>query len=272
MPTEDRVSDTTPPSVDELLQRVEEVAPLPHVATRVIQVTEEDPFLAYDPAIIATDTALTVKMLRGANSAFYGYPRRITTVRDSVVLIGFRAVRATAIAAAIIDLFPGADDGPFGIDLFWGHAVACGLVAEAIARETGRARPDEAFTAGLLHDLGQLVLSQYEPERFGRGLYRAMNGAEPMEVAERLEFGYDHAQLGAALTSQWNFPSDICTAIAEHHNLDQAPDLRGLTYVHTQANGPCHKHGLWCGLDTLDGTKGYGAPGSISDDLSSRRS
>ncbi len=207
MPTEDWAPNGAPPSIDDLLQRVEELAPLPHVATRVIQVTEEDTFSAYDlAAIIATDTALTAKILRVANSAFYGYPRRITTVRDSVVLIGFRAVRATAIAAAIIDLFPGADDGPFSMDLFWGHAVACGVVAEAIARETGHARPDEAFTAGILHDLGRLVLSQYEPERFGRVLYRALNGAEEMQIAERVEFGYDHTQVGSALTEQWSFP------------------------------------------------------------------
>jgi putative nucleotidyltransferase with HDIG domain len=267
VPTENWAFDNTPPTIDELLQRVEELAPLPHVASRVIQVTEEDTFSAYDlAAIIATDTALTAKMLRVTNSAFYAYPRRITTVRDSVVLIGFRVVRATAIAAAIIDLFPGADDGPFNSDLFWGHAVACGVVAEAIARETGHARPDEAFTVGILHDLGRLVLSQYEPERFGRVLSRAIDGTEPMEIAERLEFGYDHAELGAALTSQWNFPSKICTAIAEHHNLEQAPDRSGLTYVLAQANALCHKHGLWCGLDTLDGAKAYGPPGSITDD------
>ncbi len=245
MPTEDWAPNGAPPSIDDLLQRVEELAPLPHVATRVIQVTEEDTFSAYDLA------AIIAKILRVANSAFYGYPRRITTVRDSVVLIGFRAVRATAIAAAIIDLFPGADDGPFSMDLFWGHAVACGVVAEAIARETGHARPDEAFTAGILHDLGRLVLSQYEPERFGRVLYRALNGAEEMQIAERVEFGYDHTQVGSALTEQWSFPP---------------PDRSGLTYVLTQANALCHKHGLWCGLDTLDGAKAYGPPGSVSDD------
>jgi putative nucleotidyltransferase with HDIG domain len=267
VPTENWAFDNTPPTIDELLQRVEALAPLPHVATRVIQVTEEDTFSAYDlAAIIATDTALTAKMLRVANSPFYGYPRRIATVRDSVVLIGFRAVRATAIAAAIVDLFPGADRGPFKIDLFWGHAVACGIVADTMARETGDARPDEAFTVGILHDLGRLVLSQYEPVRFGRALDRAIHGAEPMENAERAEFGFDHAQLGAALTSHWNFPSELCTAIAEHHNLEQRPDRSGLADVLTQANALCHKHGLWCGLDTLDGAKAYGSPVSITDD------
>ena len=246
----------TPQSMKSLLDRVEELAPLPHVASRVISVAEDDRFSAYDlSAIVATDTALTAKILRLANSAYYGYPRRITTVRDAVVLIGFRTVRATAIAAAVIDLFPAKALGPFSTDLFRGHSVACALVAEALAKETGHAKPDEAFTAGILHDMGRMVMAQYQPAEFGQALYRALRRQQPLWEAEDEQFGFDHAALGSELARRWNFPGELTAAIAEHHDLQHAPDRSGLTYVLVQANVICHQHGLWCGLDTEDGAK-----------------
>ncbi len=243
-------------TLTELLDQVESLAPLPAVASRVMQVVEEDRFSAYDlAAVIATDTALTAKILRLANSAFYGYPRRIATVRDGVVLIGFRAVRSTAVAAAIVEMFPPSGHGPFQVDLFWGHSVACGLVAEIMARETGYARPDQAFTAGILHDIGRLLLSQYQPDGFGQALYRALQDGAPLEEAERIQFGFDHSLLGARLAERWNFPGELCQAIQHHHDLAHAMDRSGLTYVVAHANALCHQHGLWCGLDSDVGTQ-----------------
>ena len=241
--------------MEDLLDQVEALAPLPHVASRVIQLAEGNRFSAYDlAAVIATDTALTAKILRLANSAHYGFPRRIKTVRDSVVLIGFRAVRATAIAAAVIDLFP-EGNGRFNIDLFWGHSVACALVAETLAKETGHAKPDEAFTAGILHDIGRLILNQYQAERFAQTLFVAINQQQSLETVERAQFGFDHTQVGAGLAERWSLPKSLCAAISNHHNLQIAPDRDGLTYVVAHANAICHRYGLWCGLDTEDGSR-----------------
>ncbi len=248
------------PTLAQLLDRVDELTPLPHVSARVIQLAEDERFSAYDlAAVISTDTALTAKILRLANSAYYGFPRRIMTVRDAVVLIGFRAVRASAIAASMIDLFTTEDDEDeqFSSDLFWGHSVACALVAETMAKETGYARPDEAFTAGILHDVGRLVLSQYAEEAFTRALVGALEEGTPLIDAERAEFGYDHAETGGKLAERWSFPSEITEAIADHHNLRSAPDRSGLTYVVAHANALCHRHGLWCGLDAEDGSRVY---------------
>lgn len=246
------------PSLEALLDRVEELAPLPQAASRVIGVTEDDRFSAYDlAAIIATDTALTAKILRLANSASYGFPRRIATVRDAVVLIGFRSVRSMAIAASILDLITVSSESRFNGDLFWGHSVACGLAAEAMARESRDARPDEAFTAGVLHDVGRLVLSQYAADAFGRALYLALQEARPLIDVERSQFGYDHAQVGAGLAQRWHFPDNVREAIADHHDLAITADRSGLTYVVAHANALCHRHRLWCGLDTDEGARVY---------------
>ena len=242
--------------ISELLDQVEALAPLPGVARRVIQITEDDRFSAYDLAsVMATDAALVAKLLRLANSAYYGYPRRISTVRDAVVLIGFRAVRSTAIAAAIMDLYPGSDTGPFSVDLFWGHSVACGLMAESIAQETGGAKPEEAFTAGVLHDIGRLLLNQYQTERFGQTVWKALRQGTSLHEAEAQEFGYDHALLGARLAERWNFPEELCRAIAEHHDLGRGADRSGLSSVVARANELCHWFGLWCGFDTVEGAR-----------------
>ena len=246
------------PPLGELLDHIESIAPLPHVAGRVVQVAEDERFSAYDlAAIIATDTAMTAKILRLANSAYYGFPRRIATVRDAVVLIGFRAVRATAVAAAVADLFPKQGSTRFDADLFWAHCVACGSVAEIIAKETNQARPDEAFTAGILHDIGRLVLAQYVPGPFDRALDQALERGAAMEAVETDVFGYDHAQLGAALTQRWNLPIEICTAIAGHHDLTVDPAEAPLTYVLAQSNRFCRSVGFWCGLDTAEGARVY---------------
>ena len=242
--------------LEDLLDQVESIAPLPHVATRVIQVGEDERFSAYDLAsIIATDTAMTAKILRLANSAYYGFPRRISTVRDAVVLIGFRAVRATAIAAAVVDMFNKDGDPRFHGDLVWAHSVACASVAEVLAKRSRDVRPDEAFSAGILHDLGRLVLSQYARAPFARALDRATQEPAALETIETEIFGYDHAEVGAALARRWSFPTEVSQAIAEHHD---AASPTPLVAVLARANQFCRDVGLWCGLDTEDGARAFG--------------
>ena len=246
------------PTLEALLEEVERLMPLPQAASRVVQVTTGERFSAYDLAeVVATDTALTAKILRLANSAYYGFPRRITTVRDAVVLIGFRTVRATAIAAAMIDMLPPSRVDRFHSDLFWSHSVACALVGEAMARETGLARADEAFTVGILHDVGRLVFSQLASAAFKRALEAALAEQQPLAAAEQAELGYDHAQAGASLARRWNFPREICRAIQDHHHLEVDPQRSGLTYVVAHANALCQRHGLWCGLDPAEGAQVY---------------
>ena len=246
----------TQEAINELIEEVDALAPLPGVARRVIQVTDGDRFSANDLAgVLATDAALTAKLLRLGNSAFYGYARRITTVRDAVILLGFREVRATAIATSIMDLFPGVETGPFSVDLFWGHSVAAGVMAEVLAKETGYAKPEEAFTAGVLHDIGRLVLTQYRTDLFGEAVWHALGERIPLRQAEQERLGYDHAEVGALLAERWNFPEELCLAIGEHEDLDRLDEQNGLSFVVALANAFCHQLGLWCGLDTDDGAR-----------------
>ena len=249
-------------AMNTLLDEVEALASLPHAAHRVIQIAEDEHFSAYDlAAVIATDTALTAKILRLANSAFYGYARQINTKRDVVVLLGFRTVRSTAIAAAVVDVFPSRGQEPFDPDLFWGHCTACAVIAEALARESGQVRPDVAFTAAILHDVGRLVLAQYESDRFHRVLQESLHDEAQLQEREVAEFGFDHAALGAEFAARWNLPDELVDAIARHHEAPTDGTADNPPHeVISLANSVCLEQGFWRGLDTDDGARVFPRP------------
>ena len=165
------------------MQEIAELRPLPSVALRVLEIAESEHFSAHELAqAIGTDAALTAKMPRLANSAYYGFPRRISTVRDAVVLLGFRAVRSATLATCVIDTMPrGAqiDDRTF-----WHFSITVGMLAEVLARSTRR-HADEAFTAGVLHNIGRLALDQQRPDALRRAMATFRNDGRIHEFADR---------------------------------------------------------------------------------------
>ncbi len=239
--------------VDTLADRVNDLQPLPEVATRVMQLAESTEFSAGDlAAVVSSDQALTAKLLRLANSAYYGFSRRIATVRDAVVLLGFREVRALAMAASVMDLFSTRHRGPFNLDLFWGHSVAAALVAESLAKETGYAAPEESYTAGILHDVGKLILNQYMPQEYAAVVEIALGQGLPIHQAEQRTLGFTHAAVGAKLAERWRFPPQLTAAVGDHHRANISRERSPLTYVVARANAMCHEYGLWAGFEYDD--------------------
>ncbi len=236
-------------AIESFVRQVNDLAPLPAVALKVLQLAENDDVSAHDLAsAIATDQAMTATVLKLANSAYYAAGREITTVRDAVVLLGMVEVRRLALTTALMGRF--VDSGALSIVSFWGHALAVGMVAEVMARNTRLAPPEEAYTAGILHDIGKLIMNQYAQEHFDAAASLATNKGLPLERAEAEVFGFSHAQLGGRLAEVWRLPAALAEAIAEHH-ASPGPD-RGLCYVVAQANDLCRDHGLWCGFDDIE--------------------
>ena len=191
-----------------------ELRPLSPVARSIIENTEDRRFSAHELAAgIASDPVLTAKMLRLANSAYDGFPRWITTARDAVVLLGFRAVRSTTLATCLIDAMPGSNHLDYG--RFWRFSVSTAMVAEVLARSSGLA-PEEAFTAGVLHEIGRLALDQHVPQGFAQAVRHAQLQRIELHEAERDVLGYTDAQLGAALCAHWNFPQALVDAVGQH--------------------------------------------------------
>lgn len=235
----------------ELLDRVDELPPLPAVAAKVMGMAEDDRTSAMDLAgVLATDQALTAKLIRISNSAYYGFARRISTVREAVVMLGFKQVRQVSVGASMMNAFKrnGINDG-FDLDLFWGHSVAVAVASEAVARKTLGAKPEDAFTAGILHDIGRLVLRMGMPEEFARAVAIARSGELALHEAELETTGYSHDEIGQALGERWKFPGHLVDAIRCHHDETLSASADGLAGVVAQSNRLLLHYGLFCGYD-----------------------
>jgi len=241
---------------NELLNRIDDLPPLPAVAARVMSMAEDDKTSAMDMAqVLSTDQALTAKLIRVSNSAYYGFARRISTVREAVVMLGFKQVRQVAVGASMMNAFKQSrvKGSPFDIDLFWGHSVAVAVAAEQLAKKTHAAKAEDAFTAGILHDIGRLVLWQTMPDEFLAAVALARGGSLPLHEAELHTTGYAHDEIGHALGERWKFPGHLIDAVKCHHDLSLNPQEDGLSGVIAQANRLMNHYGLYCGYDLPDG-------------------
>lgn len=233
-----------------IVNRTAELTPLRSVAARAISIAEDERSAALDlAAVISSDQALTARLLRLSNSAYYGYARRISTVREAVILLGMRTVRSVAITSGIIDSFRETDLGEFDHDLFWAHSVTVGIVAEAIARDTKVARPEDAFTAGVLHDVGKLAMLLCEPDLFADVAQLVVRDGRRFAEAERTVFGLSHVLVGARLAQRWKFPESLITAIRDHHPEHPDSAIETLSDVVAAANLAVNREGLAAGFD-----------------------
>jgi putative nucleotidyltransferase with HDIG domain len=204
----------------EPLQKSSLLRDLPALPAAVLELLDmlgsEDIETAVLVSKIALDPALTAKTLRLANSSFYGISRHVGSVGDATTVLGLRTVRAVVTAAAMSGSFAPPDCAGFDFKAFWRHAVGVAAGAKLVACAAG-VEADAAFTAGLLHDIGRLVLASAFAPRFERTLiYACECGVEPL-AAERALLGTDHAAVGAIVTEHWRFPACIVEAIGQHH-------------------------------------------------------
>ncbi len=202
-------------SILALLDEPQALPPVPPVAQQVVRLAEEDTTTAVALAdVISRDPALAGRLLRVANSAFFGFSRRVETVTLAVTLLGFRAVRNMVLAVSLKSLFR-----TFGIleRRLWAQSVCMGIAASELARRTRTAAPEEAFVAGLLADSGQAVMLELMRAEYQPLLLTAYReGVEVLDL-ERQHFGVGHDEIGAALARRWNLPETLEKTIRQHH-------------------------------------------------------
>jgi HD-like signal output (HDOD) protein len=210
-----------------LMQLVDDVRDLPLTVSEVLaQVIQEcdnaDASVASLARIMAGDQALAAMVLKLANSAYYGYARKIESLPDAVVLLGFASVKNLAITASITRLLASDRDefGQFRRSIF-DHSLCTAIGARVLGRAR-RISGEKAFVAGLLHDLGLIVLVCYRKELF-RQLVDTMEARQVgvHEVEEEI-LGFSHAELGALVAAEWKFPPGLCEALRYHHDPSQA--------------------------------------------------
>lgn len=208
---------------DVLMSSIRALPPLPEVVFKLVK-SLEDPRsnIGELEKQIEMDQALSTKLLRVANSSFYGLTRQVGTVRDAAVVLGFAALRSMAIAASTISHFAGQQLPPsFDYRQFWSHGMATGIASELVARECGEAE-GVAFTAGLIHDIGRLALACQFPGHM-QACYEYKDFSQSTLLhAESEVLGMTHAQIGATLGRHWHFPVAVVDAIENHHQPVQA--------------------------------------------------
>ncbi len=200
------------------LAQLTELGSLPEVTTRIIQVVEDPKSTAQDMhEIVKTDPALATKVLKVVNSAFYGLPSQISSLDRAIVMLGLSAVKNIALAASLTRLFrPGSISERFSARDLWEHCVAVGVCARMLA-ESGIGHSEEAFVAGLVHDIGLLVEHQLYPDKLRAVIERCQTGPSDFRTVERELIGADHEMFGEALAIKWKFPPGLRFAIAYHH-------------------------------------------------------
>lgn len=172
---------------------------------------------------ISQDQVLTARLLKMSNSAYYGQGREITSVHQAVILLGFDMVREISLGVSVLNAFKSAQglDG-FDISSFWDHCSAVALVARKIAKGWIPHMASEAFTAGLLHDIGKVVLIQYLPDEFARCLVVAKTEQRNLFEVEREIFGTDHGQIGSWLAQKWKLPHALHEVMEFHHEVNRS--------------------------------------------------
>jgi putative nucleotidyltransferase with HDIG domain len=205
------------PGLEYLIERVGEVPTLPSTVARILEISADSGSSAADLArVIYLDQALASRILRVANSSFYGLTRGVRTLEHAAVILGFRDIRNITLAMSVFSsFFAHAEGTSFDRAGFWKHSLSCGLGAKVVADATGLNKT-EIFVAGLIHDLGKVVLDRYHHEGFLATLAAARGGL-PAEEAERQVLGYTHAEVGAGLLETWKFPAELVRPVAFHH-------------------------------------------------------
>jgi putative nucleotidyltransferase with HDIG domain len=205
-----------------LIARMDALPTLPEAAARLAVLLRDERATAADfEKVIRPDLALTANLLRAANSVFYKGVREITSVRDAVARMGVRRVYEVATSASFRRVLPRRIQG-YDVDVaaFWPHCVSVGLYCERLARASRVAAPDIAYTAGLLHDVGKLVIGTC----IAQGDAPAPRSALDSVFAEREALGIDHADVGEEIALRWRLPLSVKDAARYHHEPSLAPE------------------------------------------------
>ncbi len=224
--------------VTTLVRSVKKISSLPTIFIKVNELIDDPTSCAADLGrIIEKDQALTSKLLRLANSAFYGFPSQIETVTRAITIIGFKQLKDLVLAASVRSAFNQfGKDSPINMKNFWEHSIACGIASRVLAVYKGEKSPESYFVAGFLHDFGRLVILEHFSKKYMEVYNIAKSENRLANEIEKEIFGFTHADIGAELIKAWNLPKSLGEAIAHHHDPSNSQNYQDLTAIVHIAN------------------------------------
>jgi HD-like signal output (HDOD) protein len=210
-----------------LVASIEDLVTLPEVALRIASMVDDPSSSAADIGReIGRDAALTARLLRIANSPAYGHHGKIATISRAITVLGVRQVRDLTVGLTAIRTFDGIGNELVTMASFWRHSFLCAVAAAQIAARRDRGRDDSPFVAGLLHDIGQLVLFSRAPVPARQALLMSVDSADDLGLflCERAVMGFDHGAVGLALAQTWGMPRSLQECIEFHHEPERAQE------------------------------------------------
>jgi len=215
-----------------MIQGISDLPTLPDVVTKLNQVILSPDTSAGDiNNIITQDISLSAKILKLVNSPFYGFLRRITTITYAVVILGFNTVRNLALSAFVFDSFKKKGTRDFDLKGFWRHCIGTAICAQAIARKSKTWQVEESFMAGLLYEVGKVVMNQHLTEDLTRVMQKVKADDCLFSDAENELLEYDHNQLGGLLLDRWNLPPAMVETARLYHTPSQAETAPALCAI-----------------------------------------
>ena len=236
----------------EIISRMNSFPSMSGIAAKVLRLLD-DPDASADQVeqLLKQDPSLTANLLKLTNSAYFGIPSKVGSVRHAIAMLGWKRLSKLVMAACVSAItdqqIPGYDLQP---GVLWQHSVAVSVTAEGLMRELKVAESDEIFTAALLHDLGKLILGGFVEKELEEIEKAAARGI-PFQMAEQEVLGTDHAEIGALMLESWSFPPKLVSAVRWHHDPDSAPETNPMTDIVHVANVLCLMIGIGIGVEGL---------------------
>jgi HD-like signal output (HDOD) protein len=177
-------------------------------------------------SIIMQDAGLSARLLRIVNSPYFGFPRKIDTISRAVMVVGTQQLHDLTLATSIVKIFKSIPERFVSMESFWKHGVACGLGARVIAGLNRESNVERFFVAGILHDVGRLIMYDKIPEMMDEAFSHVLNHPAPMFTVEQQIIGFDHAAVGGTLIEAWRLPGSLEEIVRYHHTPQNANHYR----------------------------------------------
>lgn len=221
---------------------------LPVVVNNIIVTARNPKTSSSDLAgFIMNDQAISTKVLRIANSAYYGVCKEVHSISRAIIVIGFEEILSLALGTGVFSaLSKGVDTDLINMEELWKHAIGVGFAARKIARHRGGMPGELTMMVGLLHDIGKIVFSTHFPKEYDKVLSKAAEESAPLDELERQMLGLDHTEMAFLLMGHWNFPPDIADAVRYHHGpfCDGVDQAKVMACTANMADLICHMSGI----------------------------
>ena len=229
-------------SLKRKIQSIIQLPALPAIAIEIIDMVENPKTSASALGrVVSKDQVLTAKVLKIANSPFYGFSRKIATIDFAIIVLGFDTLKEVVMSVSLISSLNKKLTREFNSRQFWDHSIACGVVSRALARNHGYRVIGEVFIAGLLHDIGILIINQYFFNEYKEIVKIMKQESTPLEETEKRVLGVTHCEIGSWLAEKWNFPGQLVDTIAFHHHPEESDRYKEIVSIIHMADVLCQK-------------------------------